>query len=63
MVHQEIYNHCIKELSGYNISFCARKNEETPFGYVIDYIKDMFNMSKTEGWDTAKEVCKYFGLV
>lgn len=63
MVHQEIYNHCIKNLSKERISYNANKNGELPFGYVIDYIKDVFNMSKIEGWDTAKEVCKYFGLV
>ena len=62
MVIDKIYSECIKELSPINILYCARKNEERPFGYVIDYIKDMYNISKTEAWDTAKAICEYFNL-
>lgn len=60
MVIRKIYNECIKNLSSTNISINAKKNGEYPFGYVIDYIKDMYGISKKEGWDTAKEICKYF---
>ena len=63
MVNQEIYNYCIKNLNANNIKFCSERDGEYPFGYVIVYIKDMFNISKTEGWDTAKKVCEYFGFV
>lgn len=62
MIINEIYSECIKELNANNILFCSRKNEEKPFGYVIDYIKDMYNISKTESWDTAKAICQYFNL-
>ncbi len=37
-------------------------NGKTPFSYVIDFIKDMYNVSEMEGWDTAIEICNYFGL-
>lgn len=60
MVHRKIYNECIKNLNAMYISIQAKKNGEYPFGYVIDYLKDVYGLSKIEGWETAKEICKYF---
>ena len=60
MIIQEIFEELTQKLSAESILKNARRNQENPFGYVIDYIKDMYNLSKTEGWDTAKEICRYF---
>ena len=62
MVHKEIYEELTHKLCGKNILFNAQRDEETPFGYVLGYIRDMYGLPKTEGWDTAEEVCKYFGF-
>lgn len=62
MVHKDVYEECLHKLCGLHIVTNARRDEETPFGYVLGYIKDMFNLPKTEGWDTAKAVCEYFGF-
>ena len=62
MVDEIIYDELCCTLRRERIIEKSQKNGETPFGYVIDYIKDMYNVSKTEGWDTAKKVCEYFGL-
>lgn len=62
MVDEIIYDELCCSLTRERIIDNSQKNGETPFGYVIDYIKDMYNVSKTEGWDTAKKVCEYFGL-
>lgn len=62
MVDEIIYDELCCTLRRERIIDNSQKNGETPFGYVIDYIKDMYNVSKMEGWDTAKKVCEYFGL-
>ena len=62
MVYKEIYEKCIGKLTKYHILCQSKRNNEKPFGYVIDYIKDVYEISKTEGWDTAKKICEYFGL-
>lgn len=63
MVDEIIYDElCCTLMTREQIIYNSQKNGETPFGYVLDYIKDMYNVSKTEGWDTAKKVCEYFGL-
>ena len=62
MVIQNIYKELTERLTARQIADCASRNGEFPFGYVIDYIKDMYSIPKTEGWDTAMAVCKFFGF-
>ena len=62
MINNKIYKEMTTKLHAWIIRSCADKNGETPFGYIIDYIKDEYNLSKIEGWDTAKAVCEYFGF-
>lgn len=62
MVDEIIYDELCCILTRERIIDKSQKNEEKPFGFVIDYIKDMYGVSKSEGWDTAKKVCEYFGL-
>ena len=57
-----LFQALINKLNRYTILESARKNEERPFGFVIDYIKDVYGISKTEGWDTAMQVLAYFGI-
>jgi len=63
MVDEIIYDELCCTLTREQIIDDSQKNEETPFGYIIDYIKDMYNVSIVEIWDTAKKVCEYFGFV
>lgn len=60
MVNLEIYKELKKDLTAEKILTNSERNGELPFGYVIDYIKDVYNLPKTEGWDTAKAICRYF---
>lgn len=62
MVDEIIYDELCCTLTREQIIDNSQTNGETPFGYVLDYIKDMYNVSKMEGWDTAIEICNYFGL-
>lgn len=40
----------------------AKGNQEKPFGFVLDYLKSVWNIPKTEGWDIAEQVIKHFGI-
>lgn len=61
-----IYENIVKEFTAVftkeKVQELANRNEEYPFGFVIDYIKDMYLLPKTEGWDTAMAICKYYGF-
>ena len=62
MVHQNIVNEITHAMTARQILDCANRNGEYPFGFIIDYIKDMYLLPKSEGWDTAMAVCRYFGF-
>lgn len=57
-----IYNEVTNALTRENIVECARRNNEMPFGYVIDYLKDMYMIPKTKGYEIARKICEHFGL-
>ena len=62
MVHQNIFNEVTGALTKEKIAECALRNQEYPFGFVIDYLKDVYLLPKSEGWDTAMAICKFFGF-
>lgn len=62
MVDEIIYDEVCCVLTRERILRNAKRNGELPFGFVIDYIKDIYGICKSEGWETAKAVCKYFNL-
>lgn len=61
-MEEEVLEFCKEHLNKEHIIAEAKKNGERPFGYVIDFIKDEFNISKTQAWYTAEKVIIYFGL-
>lgn len=61
-MEEKIYNELITKFEKRQIAEIAKRNNENPFGYVIDYIKDMYGIPKTKGWDIAKKVCDHFGF-
>lgn len=40
----------------------TKLNNEEPFGYIIDYLKDNYNVPKTNGCDIAKKIIKHYKL-
>ena len=62
MVHENIVKEVTSRFTKAQIQEKARRNDEYPFGFVIDYIKDMYSLPKTEGWDTAMAICKHYGF-
>lgn len=40
----------------------ATKNNETYFGYVMDYLKDNYNITKIKGYNVSVRILNYFDL-
>ena len=60
--YNNIFVECINDLSKETIIRCAKKNNEKPFGFVIDYIKDNYSLPKPNGWDIAEKVLEHFEI-
>lgn len=52
----------IISLSKEDILRKAKRNNEKPFGYVIDYLKDVYNLPKMVGYDIAEKILEYFEI-
>ena len=52
----------IYNLSKDGILRCANNNNEKPFGYVIDYLKDVYFLPKLIGYDIADKILEYFEI-
>lgn len=64
MVNKEIYKELTTNFSKeYILEQCAREGD-TPFGFILEVIRDNFNLPKinNECWDTAEAVTDFFGF-
>lgn len=52
----------IISLNKENILRGAKRNNENPFGYVIDHLKDVYNVPKTVGYDIAEKILEYYEI-
>lgn len=59
---EKIYNECILALDKDTIIKCAERNDETPFGYLLSYLKDMYFLPKYYGWGVAEKIIKHFNI-
>lgn len=59
---QDIVSYCIQNLTKDEIIKNAKKNGEHPFGFIIDYIKDIFHVSKIEAFPIAQKVLEALSL-
>lgn len=62
MTHEEIYNESITELDSYIIKSGAVKDNETPFGFVLTYLKDNYSLTKIESYPIATKIVSHFNL-
>ena len=62
MDEQAIFNEVTSSLTRRKIIEKSREDQEYPFGYVITYLKDIYNLTKTQGYDLAKRICIHFNL-
>ena len=47
---EKIYTECITALNRETIIRCAERDEETPFGFLLSYLKDMHFLPKVCGY-------------
>lgn len=52
----------INSLTKEGIISKSKINDETPFGYVIDYLKDEYNLPKAQGFKIAEKIIKHYKL-
>lgn len=58
---RELASEFIKHFSRDHILMSAKKNEEKPFGFVIDWIRDQ-GCPKSKGWAIAEALCRYYDI-
>jgi hypothetical protein len=59
---EQIYTECITALDRETIIGCAERGNETPFGYLLTYLKDMYFIPKYYGWGIAERILKHFDI-
>lgn len=59
---EAIFYNCLLHLDRECIIRNAKSNNETPFGYVIDYLKDVYSLPKMIGCDIAEKILKQFKI-
>ena len=60
--HGNVVHSLIKNLSRERIIEMARRDEEKPIGALLTYIRDMYGLTKTDGWDVASAVLNHFKI-
>lgn len=58
----KIYNECANALDADTIIQCAKRNNETPIGFLLTYLKDMYFLPKYYGWGIVEELLKHFDI-
>ena len=59
---EKIYTECITALDRETIIKCAERDEETPFGFLLSYLKDMYFLPKYYGYGVAERILKHFNI-
>ena len=58
----DIFNDIIHNLTKWQILEKARRDEERPMGFLLSYIRDNYNLPKTQGWEIAEKVLDYYQI-
>ena len=59
---EQIYTECITALNRETIIRCAERDEETPFGFLLSYLKDMHFLPKVCGYGVVERILKHFNI-
>ena len=59
---EKIYTECITAFDRETIIKCAERGNETPLGYLLTYLKDMYFLPKYYGYGVAERILKYFNI-
>lgn len=61
-MNKKVYESAIKFLSRERILTSAREEGDLPFGWVLEFLRDEYNLPKPDGWTTARAICDHFNL-
>lgn len=56
------FEDALHHLNRYIILDRAKKNNEKPLGYVLDYLKENYSLPKTEGLPVAEKILNFFKI-
>ena len=59
---EKIYTKCVTALNRETIIRCAERDEETPFGFLLSYLKDMYFLPKVCGYGVAERILEHFNI-
>lgn len=59
---EKIYAECITALDRETIIRCAERDEESPLGFLLSYLKDMYFLPKYYGYVVAERILKHFNI-
>ena len=59
---KKIYTEGITTFNRESIIKCAERDGETPFGFLLPYLKDMYFLPKVCGYGIAERILKHFNI-
>ena len=59
---EKIYTECLTAFNRELIIECAERDKETPFGFLLSYLKDMYFLPKVCGYEVSKRILKHFNI-
>lgn len=59
---EKIYTECITTFDRESIIKYAERDEETPFGFLLSYLKDIYFLPKVCGYRVAERILKHFNI-
>ena len=59
---EKIYTECVTALNRETVIRCAERDEETPFGFLLSYLKDMYFLPKVCGYGVAERILEHFNI-
>ena len=62
MTKNDIIIEIIQNLSRNYIINMSIRDKEKPIGFLLTYIRDVYGLSKTEGWDIAIYILNHYNI-
>jgi hypothetical protein len=59
---KEVFCELTSDLTREKIIEKAARDGEKPMGFLLTYIRDRYNMPKSEGWNVAESLLHFFNI-
>ena len=60
--HKQLVKKVINQFKRFNIADLARKEGDTPMGFMLEFLRDNHHMPKRLAWYDAKAILAHYGL-